>query len=137
MKITAVDIGGSHITVAAVDMESRTCSGTDRLKVDSRCPANEILDCWAAAIARCAASHGGDRVAVAMPGPFDYTRGVSYIKDQSKFDTLYGVDVKSALADRLAVPAAGILFDNDATCFLRGISSPGISPMPKTYWASR
>lgn len=120
MKITAVDIGGSHITVAAVDMESRTCNGGSRMQVDSRSPAGEILDCWAAAIARCAETHDGTQIAVAMPGPFDYASGVCRVRDQSKFDALYGVNVKDALAERLQIDAGNILFDNDATCFLRG-----------------
>lgn len=128
MHITAVDIGGSHITVAAVDMEQRACSGGFRRQVDSRGPAGGILDCWAAAIAQCAALHGSARVAVAMPGPFDYAAGVSWIKDQAKFDALYGMNVKNELAQRLAIPAEGILFDNDATCFLRGHYFAGCFP---------
>lgn len=130
MKITAVDIGGSHITVAAVDMEKRQCAGgsVSRLHVDSRSPAGEILDCWAAAIARCAAAHGGGEVAIAMPGPFDYAAGISYIKDQSKFETLYGLNIKSELAARLSVPVSAITMDNDASCFLRGHYYAGYFP---------
>lgn len=122
MKITAVDIGGSHITVAAVEMENRQCAAesVSRQMVDSRTPAAALLDGWAAAIGRCAEVNDTGQIAIAMPGPFDYDTGVSYIKDQSKFDALYGINVKEALAERLSIPASNILMDNDASCFLRG-----------------
>lgn len=127
MKITGVDIGGSHITVAAIDMDNRQCAteSVSRQMVDSRSAAVELLDGWAAAIGRCAEMHDTGQIAIAMPGPFDYDAGVSYIKDQSKFDALYGINIKEALAARLSISADNILMDNDASCFLRGITLPG------------
>lgn len=119
-----VDIGGSHITVALVDLESRTIieDSIKRSAVDSQETAAHILAAW------CEVIDGGlkkinqqiKHIGIAMPGPFDYEKGISLIKDQDKFKSLYGVDIKQALSDCLAVETANIHFINDAAGFLQG-----------------
>lgn len=52
---------------------------------------------------------------VAMPGPFDYQRGVSRMRH--KLPSLYGVDLKAALQRHLGVP---VLFLNDGAAFALG-----------------
>ncbi len=55
-----------------------------------------------------------------MPGPVDYERGICYIKDQGKYDQLYGLNIKDLLAARLGIPPDHIRMMNDALCFLKG-----------------
>lgn len=38
---------------------------------------------------------------MALPGPFDYHRGISLIKGVNKFDNLFGLDVRMAMESRL------------------------------------
>jgi len=62
---------------------------------------------------------------VAFPGPFDYKKGISYIKDLGKFDSLYNLNVKQELKERVQAighefETAKLYFTNDATAFAIG-----------------
>jgi len=122
--VLGVDIGGSHITAALVDLETRSIvTGSGKRKfVDSNGSAEEILSSWCTLIDQTFAEHGimNKRIGIAMPGPFDYAQGVSLIRDQEKFRSLYQMNLKEALAVRLDMDPAGIVFINDAAAFLQG-----------------
>lgn len=68
-------------------------------------------------------------IGYAFPGPFDYERGVSYIRDVDKFENIYGVNLREELTHRLAQENAfavkrsadfQIVFENDANLFALG-----------------
>lgn len=40
-------------------------------------------------------------IGLAFPGPFDYENGISYIKNLSKYSSIYGVNLKKELKERL------------------------------------
>lgn len=121
--VLAADIGGSHITSALVDLEmGRLLERTVvRATVRSDADANSILDAWSSALLQsCDGDTGSFSLGLAMPGPFDYENGVSWIKDLGKYERLYGLDIRQLLALRLGIAPKGILFENDAACFLQG-----------------
>ncbi len=60
-----------------------------------------------------------------MPGPFDYDRGIALFDGVGKFASLYGVDMRGRLAERLRVPAEHVRFTNDADAFLLGAWAGG------------
>ncbi|WP_295771333.1 ROK family protein [uncultured Mucilaginibacter sp.] len=119
-----VDIGGSHITAAQVSQEGSTIiPGTKvRLKVDPHADAESVINRWAEAISVLCNGNNNSaiKVGIAMPGPFDYTRGISLIKGMNKYEALYGLDVRSQLSDALGIKPENILFRNDAEAFLHG-----------------
>ncbi|UKT62773.1 ROK family protein [Pedobacter mucosus] len=119
-----VDIGGSHITAALVDLETRTIieHSISRNAVDSQESMEVILLAWCAIINKAfdGIAHLSRYVGIAMPGPFNYEDGICLIKDQDKFKSLYGVNVKHELSKRLNIPAENIHFINDAAGFLQG-----------------
>lgn len=121
--MAGVDIGGSHITAALVD----TATGTivpdtwQRESVPATGTAEEIIEAWSKVIAASYASHRlPTRIGIAMPGPFDYENGISYIKGQHKYESLYGLNIKELLAAKLGFPKEYIRLTNDAACFLQG-----------------
>jgi glucokinase len=122
--VLGIDIGGSHITAALVDLETKAIiAGTEsRQFVDSKGTATEILDSWCAVInGTFAASRSSERkIGIAMPGPFDYDAGISLIQDQEKFRSLYKMNLKQELANRLTMETDAIVFINDAAAFLQG-----------------
>ncbi|NMC42100.1 MAG: ROK family protein, partial [Bacteroidales bacterium] len=60
-------------------------------------------------------------IGFAMPGPFDYVNGVSYIKGVSKYENLYGFNIGDAIISSIEAPEAfGIRFINDASAFAVG-----------------
>ncbi|WP_316799957.1 ROK family protein [Pedobacter frigidisoli] len=119
-----VDIGGSHITAALVDLETRTLvnDSIKRSPVNSQEKKEVILSAWCDIIEKAFKNitNGSRYVGIAMPGPFNYEEGISLIKDQDKFKSLYSINVKQELALRLDIPADHIHFINDAAGFLQG-----------------
>jgi glucokinase len=122
--VLGIDIGGSHITAALVDMETRfiAAASFQRRAVDSNNPADQILSSWCDVIEAAYKNFDVDtkHIGIAMPGPFDYEAGISLILDQGKFRALYQMNIKSELASRLDIDAQNIRFVNDAAGFLQG-----------------
>ncbi|MHA6246910.1 ROK family protein [Pontibacter sp. CAU 1760] len=123
-KVIGVDIGGSHITAAVVDLEKQAMvPGTlYRAEVNSEGSVAQVLDTWCAVINQAQATLPGTAVklGVSMPGPFNYEEGICLFQNQNKYDCLYGLNVKQLLADRLQCGRDSIRMANDASCFLRG-----------------
>lgn len=123
--VLGIDIGGSHISAALVDTLSCTIKEETftRARINSKGTTEEILAGWHEGILAClkAGNHSGElKLAVAMPGPFDYENGVSFITGLDKYEALYGVNVKEYLSEQLRIPTSNILFRNDAEAFLAG-----------------
>lgn len=122
--IISADIGGSHIVSSVVDMETKSLVVETRVRtfVDSDGTALEILEGWAATIAM-SAKLGNVKItqlALAMPGPFDYENGISYITGLHKYERLYAINVKHFFARHFNIAHENILFRNDAEAFLHG-----------------
>lgn len=122
--VVGVDIGGTHVTASQVDLATQTILPETqvRMQLNSRLSAEEVVRALALAIeaAYTSVPVAEVRIGVAMPGPFDYANGISHIKDQNKFDALYGLSLKELLAQKLGLRPEQILFMNDAACFLLG-----------------
>ncbi|WP_290796938.1 ROK family protein [Flavihumibacter sp. UBA7668] len=122
--VVGVDIGGSHIATALVDCKKRVVleNSCIRRKIDAGGTSAEIINEWALAIkdSICFAELPVRKVGIAMPGPFDYTQGISYMKNQNKFDSLYGLNIRNLISTSLGIHSEGIHFSNDAACFLQG-----------------
>ncbi|HJW15532.1 MAG TPA: ROK family protein [Flavisolibacter sp.] len=122
--IAGVDIGGTHITAALIDVKRRVIldNSLQRVAVDSKESADNIFTTWSNVIKQCFHSYNikPGKIGMAMPGPFDYKQGVALMKNQDKFDNLYGLNVKDKLARLLQINAEDINIANDAACFLQG-----------------
>lgn len=124
-----VDIGGSHISAAWVDaregtvMEETYCKNS----IDARGGTRAVVRGWAETIRASLdklPGHSPLGIGIAMPGPFDYDRGVSLIEGVHKYERLLGINVREALRDELDMDLP-ILFGNDAACFGLGESLTG------------
>jgi len=113
-----LDIGGTHVTAALVDPGTwRTVPGSRRrVALDADGPAERLIATIAAALATLGPLTG-TRAGVAIPGPFDYARGVGDFRGVDKFAALRGVDVGAALAGALHAPPDSFVFLNDAAAF--------------------
>lgn len=121
--IVGVDIGGSHITSALVDIRTRQILKDSYIRqaVDASQQADDIITAWSDAIGKSMQFQAGvDKIGIAMPGPFDYENGISLIKGQDKYENLYQRNVKELLAQRLHIDQRNIHMMNDAGCFLQG-----------------
>lgn len=129
LPFIGVDIGGSHITAAHVDCKSYKVIDDSlmRVRVASMDTADVIFNSWVDALSSLIIKEDDQhiRIGIAMPGPFDYVEGVSLMKNQEKYDALYGLNVRDVLSERLDIPRDHIVFINDAEAFLRGELASG------------
>lgn len=120
------DIGGSHISSALFEIEDGRLIGGSLAeeKVNNQASADEILRTWSLAIQKTMGFAGEGELAgigFAMPGPFDYQTGVSLIKDVTKYESLYGINVGDKLKEILNLPEAmPFRYLNDAMSFAVG-----------------
>ena len=121
-----VDIGGSHICSALIDMERKYIVPerfTD-LKVDNQASARLILGKWTNALKKTLADISLNElsgIGFAMPGPFDYEKGIALFERVAKYESLYNVNVVEYLRKSLSLTEnVPIRFMNDATAFAVG-----------------
>jgi glucokinase len=116
-----VDIGGSHITASIYDHIQNKIHQESFVyrKIDSHGTKNEIINGWIKALEDCRNTMDVEvnGIGIAMPGPFDYFNGISFIKNVDKLSSLYQVNIRIELAERLGFDPANIRFINDATAF--------------------
>lgn len=123
-KVVGIDIGGSHITAGIVDLKSREVLPATLIReyVNSKDSAEKIIDAWAYVINKLfnEQPQASRKIGMAMPGPFDYENGICLIQGVDKFESLFGLNIKKLLSDKLKIEAENILMMNDASCFLKG-----------------
>lgn len=121
MYSIGVDIGGGHITACGYNHTTNelACEFLTYREVDTRASRAHIIQEWSIALETCRQkiSEPVDGIGIAMPGPFDYYRGVSLIRGVEKLESLYRVDIRAALSESLRVAPDRIRFINDATAF--------------------
>lgn len=120
------DIGGSHISCAAIDLVSGKIirnTLTER-SVDNQAQANTIIGTWTqalSAVLKKVPLENVKGIGFAMPGPFDYVKGISYIHGVAKYENLYGINITDAISNSLNVKDGFLIrFMNDASAFAVG-----------------
>ncbi len=97
-----LDVGGTFIK----------CSDGRSIPVDSNAPREEVVRAFKEAVEGCA---GAEEVAVAIPGPFDYTSGTFLMRH--KYASVYG----ERFADLVGTPeGVGFKFAHDICAMLLG-----------------
>ena len=117
------DIGGGHIACAAIDLDTKKIvkSTYSYEKIDSKAESEIIIDGWAKALNKTILKINSDSIAgigFAMPGPFDYAKGIALFEQVQKFEHLYGVNVAEEIQKKIVGDnRISLRFMNDATCF--------------------
>jgi predicted NBD/HSP70 family sugar kinase len=118
-SVVALDLGGTHVSAATVDVGSASVVPASRVREELPAGAgrDDLLGrIRAAAIA--ALSGQVEAAGVAVPGPFDYERGICLV--EHKLESLYRVDLRAEVASALSLPLHTVGFLNDAEAFLLG-----------------
>ena len=120
-----LDVGGTSIKSAIVDSTGNLYDETYKLaNVNTNGSKDYIINVFTLIIKEHTdylKSKGLELVGVGigMCGPLDYDKGICLIPPHlHKFNSLYGVNLKSALINSTGIK--NILFENDAATFLRG-----------------
>ena len=128
--VIGVDVGGSHITSAAVDLDNLTIEEGTLFsnKVDSKASKEVIFESWAKAISKTIKStslSGLKRISFAIPGPFQYKNGIAMFEINDKYENLYQVSVSDELPTYLKEDSVEFRYLNDATSFGVGVARIG------------
>ncbi|CAN5716841.1 ROK family protein [soil metagenome] len=120
--VGALEIGGSHAAAALVDPTRRRLASTiERALLDPQASRADLLEAiLGVAAALNERQRPVERWGVAVPGPFDYRRGISLITGVAKLEALYRLDLRAELAVALSADAQRFTFLNDADAFLLG-----------------
>ena len=118
-SVLAFDVGGSHISAARCNLKDFRILLTARAPLPADLTCDEFLD-LIEKLGQEMSPYPPDPVGavLAVPGPFDLVSGISRM--QHKLKSLYGVDLRSALAERFGWGPARFFFLNDAAAFLLG-----------------
>jgi glucokinase len=123
-QILVFDVGGSHIASSLFDPSHMTIGRIHSVSVHETGSPQEFFSAFeslAKTMLPDSAPCGG--VAVAIPNPFDYERGVSYMRH--KYRLLYRNDLRKGLGEKLGCDPERVHFLNDAAAFLIGEISCG------------
>jgi glucokinase len=120
------DIGGSHISCAAVDLEKEQILKETfaSQKIDNKASAEDILRNWSIALSKTISKIEKQQLAgigFAMPGPFDYANGIAlFTHEVAKYENLHGIHVAEKLKESLQLNGSDVRFMNDASAFAVG-----------------
>jgi predicted NBD/HSP70 family sugar kinase/mannose-6-phosphate isomerase class I len=122
-----MDVGGSHLATAIVDIASKKIIPETKkiIPINSKDGAKPILEAMAECLAHSLQNFNQpiDGIGISVPGPFDYENGICEIYNCNKYESLYGVDIRTYLGNQLHPKIKNvndIVFANDASCFLSG-----------------
>ncbi len=118
-QVLVYDVGGSHISASL-------CAASDLglgLVVKAALPETQAADAFIEVLASLAAQAGvksqtAAGAGFAMPGPFDYAEGISWMKHKMPY--LYGVNLRKTFARRMHWSGTQVGFINDAAAYLLG-----------------
>ena len=123
-RVLVYDVGGSHISAAVFHREGNKVDGVVSAGYAPEQTTEAFLGVLHSLGTR--ATDGRPDVAgaaLAMPGPFDYENGVSWMTH--KLPYLYGFDLRHALACRMSLAPVRVRFLNDAAAHLAGELTAG------------
>lgn len=122
--IIGVEIHVKRIEVAIINLDTKSIvPGTNvHTEINAMETAENLLNCWANTIKESLKLHGSpvEHIGIAVPGPFDYDKGIFLIQNLRKFDALYKMNLKELLGERLNIPPENIRTANNSPCFLQG-----------------
>jgi glucokinase len=118
-NVLVFDVGGSHIGAGVFGPCGLALGPSQSVPVSASASLSEFLEAIASVAERMLPEHlPPSGVSVAIPNPFDYSLGVSYMRH--KYQSLYGIDLRSEMSQLLGCAPGKINFLNDAAAFLTG-----------------
>lgn len=121
--IIGVDVGGSHVASAAINMQTNEIIEGSYFYsvVNNKAEKNVILKKWANVINDTLLFLKDDNdvkgIGFAIPGPFNYQKGIAMFEGNDKYEDLYGVSIVDSLPLLLSNNKLKLRFLNDATAF--------------------
>lgn len=123
-----IDVGGSHFSISQIYQKKDSPITRDirYRQINTNAPPEYILSTILEEIERVLEKINSKTIkglAFSIPGPFLYQKGTSKILGLSKYDSLFGMDLRATLQSlfqKKAIVCDTIFFQNDAESFLLG-----------------
>ena len=117
--VLVYDVGGSHISAAVCRREGYRLGTVERANLPEEQTSAAFIDVLhSLGVKASEGASGVEGAEFAMPGPFDYEKGISWMEHKMQY--LYGVNVSEALAPRFGWKPEQVRFLNDAAAYLLG-----------------
>nr|WP_281166883.1 ROK family protein [Segetibacter koreensis] len=127
-------MGGSHVAGALLDMQRKKLftETYQNVPLDSKASPDDILNTWCFLIKSILSQINESElqgISIAVPGPFNYERGICMIEGLDKYDGCFGIDVAHSIINRLSLlqKQLTVTFYNDAQCFVVGEAVFGVA----------
>jgi len=113
------DVGGSHISASVCSAGEYKLGPVERAGLPESPTSQAFVDLlYALGMKAADGLSEVEGAELAMPGPFDYAQGISWMRH--KLPYLYGVNVSQALAEHFGWQPERVRFLNDAAAYLLG-----------------
>ena len=126
-NIIALDIGGTSIKSAIIKSNGSFLENSCKIsEIDSNQNKDYIINKFIFPIKQSIQYLNEqkidlDGIAISICGPFDYEKGISLIKNLDKYESIYNLNIKKIIKEKLSLPnKIPIVFDPDAWSFGRG-----------------
>jgi glucokinase len=117
--VLVFDVGGSHIAASVSASNGLLIEAPQSVAVSKSGSLLEFLETVASLAKRTRPGTTAPLgVSIAMPNPFDYVHGISYMRHKYKY--LYGIELRGKLSQVFGCAPDKIQFLNDAAAFLMG-----------------
>lgn len=116
--VLVYDVGGSHISAAVCHKAEYRLGKVVRADLPKEETSEAFIEVLHSLGVKAKDGVEVEGAELAMPGPFDYEKGVSWMKHKMPY--LYGVNVSEALAAGFGWKASQVRFLNDAAAYLLG-----------------
>ncbi|MFF2296826.1 ROK family protein [Arthrobacter sp. NPDC058127] len=125
-QIPVLEIGGTHVTAALIAIGQKAPFVVEQYRshLDAHAPAEELVTVLAATAAKLKVT-ASLPWGVAVPGPFNYERGIGRFEKVGKFDGLNDFDLGFALSESILPRPSSVRFLNDADAFGMGECAAG------------
>lgn len=126
-NVISLDIGGSSIKSAVINSNNHIIENTyEVISLDSSRDKEYILNKFIKPITSKINylnqnNKKLDGISISIGGPFDYEKGISYIKNLDKYESIYNINIKEFIQNKLNISKKlPFIFDNDSWSFGRG-----------------
>jgi len=116
--VLVYDVGGSHIAAAVCHRQEYRLGNVVRADLPTEQSSDAFVGVLHSLGLKAAEGLMVEGAELAMPGPFDYEKGIAWLKHKMPY--LYGVNVSEALAAQFGWKASQARFLNDAAAYLLG-----------------
>ena len=130
-SIIALDVGGSSVKSAVIIDNGKIIEDVTITSIDSKVGAENLLSVFVEIILK-KLNSSIKGIAIGFPGPFDYEEGICWIVNLTKYEALYGLNLKIELTNLLGVKIP-ILFRNDAEAAIIGEALYGAARSYKRF----